>query len=373
MSELDQLRQRVEAAEERLGSVLGQGRDYGEQLTEMVNSFEKDYRDQLSRISGYESRLAAVDQENVQLRQMLQHLLAAIEGGSRSGLSETLRSLSHRLGDLIVSHPGAVATSPVPPSDEALASHNPAETVQGQMQSVASLEDGADMGAPSESGNEGDDLESTHKSLIDDALDDSWIQDATYTEPVEELAADDLTGGDLPSSGLVCEPAAEPDGKPETVIETPEPQIVSGPEVEQEFATVDDTVEPSPSVLSADEELKVLESLSIMIGTDFDSMSEDAEDGASESGQPEAVLSSDTSDSDEVAPTAPPAPSIMIPEPDEPKPTPTADAGQGSGIQNVLAGASPEDGEEVPTAVRDIMERVSRMAKDLAEKQSPTG
>ena len=370
MSELDQLRQRVEAAEERLGSVLGQGRDYGDQLTELVNSFEKDYRDQQSRMSGYESRLAAVDQENVQLRQMLQHLLAAIEGGSKSGLSETLRGLNQRLGDLVASHPGAVTSPQSLPPQKEVQPHNPAETVQGQMQSVAALEGAEDREPQSDSDQNREDHGSAPKSLIDDALDDSWIQDATYTEPEEELAAAGFSDQDdaLSGSHLVNEPNSEV----ESVAEAPEPQIVSGADAAQEFAPVEDAAEPSPSVLSADEELKVLESLSIMIGTDFDLASDEAEGDTEKAGQPELAQSPESSHGNGAPQGTPSIPSFMIPETNDSEPEPTTKADRGPSAQSVLAEQSAHDSEEVPTAVRDIMDRVSRMARDLAEKQGST-
>ncbi|MGF1625934.1 MAG: hypothetical protein ACFCVH_13710 [Alphaproteobacteria bacterium] len=101
MPGLDELRRRVEAAEEHFGLMSTQSRKYSERLTSLVSQMELAHAEQSREIAQLNGRLGQYEQENGQLKSMLMGLLQAIEHGSDRVIDHAVRDLEGRVGRLV--------------------------------------------------------------------------------------------------------------------------------------------------------------------------------------------------------------------------------------------------------------------------------
>lgn len=109
MAGLDDLRKRVEAAEQHFGLIATQSRKYSERLTALVSQMEQTHGEQQCEIAALNGRLGQFEQENRQLKSMLMGLLQAIESGGDRGIDHAVRDLEGRIGRMI----GSAEAAPI--------------------------------------------------------------------------------------------------------------------------------------------------------------------------------------------------------------------------------------------------------------------
>jgi hypothetical protein len=109
MAGLDDLRKRVEAAEQHFGLIATQSRKYSERLTSLVAQMEHSHAEQQREIAALNGRLGQYEQENGQLKSMLMGLLQAIENGSDRVIDVAVRDMEGRIDRLIGAQVPAVA------------------------------------------------------------------------------------------------------------------------------------------------------------------------------------------------------------------------------------------------------------------------
>jgi hypothetical protein len=201
MTDIEELRQRVEEAERSFGLIDEQHANYSGRLVTLIDAIRQ----------SLDERQLAVDrvsQENEQLRTMLLSLLHAIEAGSGKGFSDIMNGIEGELSAMIA---GSQGSSPVPEAspleeadlDVAMEDAEPdtsavdeALTGDDALAVEAAVADLVDDGEPFEEG-EGD---SPLDSLGLDALaDDEEIA-------AEEIADDDEVNDELDIEAMVSEP-----------------------------------------------------------------------------------------------------------------------------------------------------------------------
>src|SRR3546814_210354 len=108
MSYIEELRQRVEAAERRFGLIDEQERRYSERLITLMNALESAQEERQGEAASHQARIVELERENGELRGMLHALLLGVEAGSRDTLAGTLRDLDARLSGMV--SPAAMAS-----------------------------------------------------------------------------------------------------------------------------------------------------------------------------------------------------------------------------------------------------------------------
>jgi len=101
MSYIDNLRQRVEAAEQRFGAIDERNRKYSEWLIDLMAAVEGSHRHKLAEIDQQKAEVARLSRENDDLRAMLHALLLAVEEGNRDRLTETIHELDTKASALV--------------------------------------------------------------------------------------------------------------------------------------------------------------------------------------------------------------------------------------------------------------------------------
>lgn len=114
MAGLDDLRKRVEAAEQHFGLIATQSRKYSERLTALVSQMEQTHGEQQCEIAALNGRLGQFEQENRQLKSMLMGLLQAIESGGDRGIDHAVRDMEGRIGRMI----GSAEAAPIEETGE---------------------------------------------------------------------------------------------------------------------------------------------------------------------------------------------------------------------------------------------------------------
>ncbi len=121
MSSIEELRQRVEAAEQNFGLFDEQQRRYSERLIGLMDTIDEGLRVQQSREGEHQDQVNRIAHENEELKSMLHSLLLAIESGTRDTLSETMQMLEHRASGLVGQQDLPAPEEPggaLPPPDE---------------------------------------------------------------------------------------------------------------------------------------------------------------------------------------------------------------------------------------------------------------
>ena len=109
MSYIDDLRQRVETAEQSFGLIGEQHGKYSERLIGLMDAIEESQRAKQAEID----RLA---HENEQVRAMLHAILLAVEEGSRDRLSDAMRLLDARASRLVEPAAAVAVAAPAEPA-----------------------------------------------------------------------------------------------------------------------------------------------------------------------------------------------------------------------------------------------------------------
>ncbi|MEZ5670194.1 MAG: hypothetical protein R3F55_22740 [Alphaproteobacteria bacterium] len=191
MSGLDELRKRVEAAEEQFGLIAAQSRTYSERLTGLVSKMELVHTDQQREIAALNGRLGQYEQENGNLKSMLHSLLHAIEAGSQSVMGQTMRDLEGRVGRLMGDKP-APAAGDADDADVMLAEADEAEcdvaaaadNADAADVMLAADADDAELAADSMA----DDEPEAGEELVADGMDDAAAAMAEDEDPAAEIA-----------------------------------------------------------------------------------------------------------------------------------------------------------------------------------------
>jgi hypothetical protein len=100
VKELAELRQRVRAAEARLGKAAEEDRMRNERLSSLLGVVEEGFACSQHRIESLSEELARANQEMQQLQAMLQALLAAAEDDGAHGIGAARRELEARINRL---------------------------------------------------------------------------------------------------------------------------------------------------------------------------------------------------------------------------------------------------------------------------------
>ena len=153
MTDIDELRQRVEEAERSFGLIDEQHANYSGRLVTLIDAIRQ----------ALDERQLAVDrlsQENEQLRTMLLSLLHAIEAGSGKGFSDIMTGIEGELSAMISGSP-----APPPPEAEPASPHpEEAPSEDDALEEVASEAEAPD--SEDETADEADDM----AAMMDEAV-----------------------------------------------------------------------------------------------------------------------------------------------------------------------------------------------------------
>ena len=111
MSDLVDLQQRVEQAEQRFGTLGSQHAKFSARLIELVDQLERQTNERRKEIDVYVNEIARIRQERDQVKTMLHDLLHAIEAGSHVVLNDTLRELDRRASAILGETPAPSAST----------------------------------------------------------------------------------------------------------------------------------------------------------------------------------------------------------------------------------------------------------------------
>lgn len=117
MSGLNELRQRVEAAESHFGTITAQSETYSARLTGLMSRMEQAHSDRLGEVAALTAKVERAESENRELKGMLLGLLQAIETGDGSGVGHAVRDLERQIDTMV----GDGQTGPADDSDASAA------------------------------------------------------------------------------------------------------------------------------------------------------------------------------------------------------------------------------------------------------------
>ncbi|QEX21241.1 hypothetical protein FRZ61_11640 [Hypericibacter adhaerens] len=101
MSDIEQLRRRVEAAERHFGSIGEQQGKYSARLIHLMDQIEQRAADRESELGRYVGELQALRRDHEQVKAMLQALLGAIETGGGEAIMATLHEMDRKASALV--------------------------------------------------------------------------------------------------------------------------------------------------------------------------------------------------------------------------------------------------------------------------------
>jgi chromosome segregation ATPase len=107
MSDIEQLRRRVEAAERHFGTIGEQQGKYSERLIHLMDQIERRGTERESEINRYLDELQQLRRDHEQVKAMLQALLAAIEAGGGDALMSALREMDRKASALVGQGPAS--------------------------------------------------------------------------------------------------------------------------------------------------------------------------------------------------------------------------------------------------------------------------
>jgi hypothetical protein len=111
MSDLTELQQRVEQAEQRFGLLGTHQAKASARLIELMDRIERQAAERQQEVEGYLGEIAQARRERDQVKQMLQDLLHAIEANSHDVLNDTLHALDRRAAAILGETPAGGQTS----------------------------------------------------------------------------------------------------------------------------------------------------------------------------------------------------------------------------------------------------------------------
>jgi hypothetical protein len=247
MTEINDLRERVEAAEQRFGLMDEQQRHYSQRVIGLIETIEAQLaaardeiekqiddnqrlreelaaaRDEIEKRTAENQRLA---QENEELRSMLHSMLRAIE---EKTFTETLQNLESRVSALVA---GATATAAAPAEAPAPAAEMP-EDAMGEDDAVPATLDAmvepetdespADAAAliveaEAESETETEAAEVEAEAAADETADEAFDATDDGETPVDEMAVDEMAVDEMAVDALAGDEAAA-EGSEDTTAE----------------------------------------------------------------------------------------------------------------------------------------------------------
>jgi hypothetical protein len=119
MSDIEQLRRRVEAAERHFGTIGEQQGKYSARLIQLMDQIEQRAAERESELSLYLGELQRLRRDHDQVKSMLQTLLAAIEAGGGDALMAALHEMDRKASALVGEGPvGEAPFAAKEPSDD---------------------------------------------------------------------------------------------------------------------------------------------------------------------------------------------------------------------------------------------------------------
>lgn len=215
MSGIEELRQRVQDAEEHFGLAREEQAKYSERLIGLIDTVEGRLRDQQAEIDRLQAiavshdealakeqaQIGRFERENEHLREMLHSLLRAIESGGRSGVVEIMQTLDQKVSALIAGDAAPAAEAAPAPEMETVA---PEPVEEAAAEPVAEAAPEPEM-------------------------------EAELPEPVEDAAAEVMPEPEPETEALSPEPVEEAVVEP--VVEAiAEPETAAMPESAEEAA-----------------------------------------------------------------------------------------------------------------------------------------
>lgn len=189
MSEISDLKQRVEAVGEKFGRLAEQESGYGKRLTDLLDAVEEGFaqsqreseklksefestQDEIKKLTGeldaakeearqhsgeldgvkeerakLLSELDGARDESKQLRGMLQTLLEAVESGGNLDLGEAMRNLESRIDRIVTSTDGDLGAEPVAtPKEPAVDTPEPVEATPAEVKPAEAKTESAEVG-----------------------------------------------------------------------------------------------------------------------------------------------------------------------------------------------------------------------------------
>lgn len=203
MSDISELRLRVDAAEERFESVGDQQRQYGARLLSLMNAVEGGLSRKQAALEECTAELERVTAENEQLRGMLQSLLQAVESNGEDQLDDTMNSLDAMVTALTGGAAGAVEAQP----EETVASGSEAVLVEDDEEVDTNL---------AETGEAEIGEEAPAEALVAAEAQENPVEDAA---PLEEADTAEVE----PETATEVEAAEDQAEELEVAAEAPEP------------------------------------------------------------------------------------------------------------------------------------------------------
>ncbi len=119
MSDIEQLRRRVEAAERHFGTIGEQQGKYSARLIQLMDQIEQRGAERETELSSCLGELQQLRRDHDQVKAMLQTLLAAIETGRGDALMGALHEMDRKASALVGEGPaGETPFAAKPPADE---------------------------------------------------------------------------------------------------------------------------------------------------------------------------------------------------------------------------------------------------------------
>lgn len=212
MSEINDLRERVEAAEQRFGLIDEQQRHYSARVIGLIETIEAQLAAARGEIEKQIAENLRLAQDNEELRRMLHSVLRSIE---EKTFTSTLQDLESRVSALVASTGAAMGTAPataqpvtmpiagdseeIAPADAVIEAEGPAADEDAMIfeaagnEPEAEIAEEADVGEPAtteEEAFDGAGFDDVAEEEIAAELDDAPADEA---EPAEEAAADPET------------------------------------------------------------------------------------------------------------------------------------------------------------------------------------
>jgi len=209
MSDLEQLRRRVEAAERHFGSIGEQQGKYSARLVQLMDQIERRAAERESELSRYLGELQHLRRDHDQVKSMLKTLLAAIEAGGGDALMTALHEMDRKASALVGEAP--VGEMPhagrEPQQDEADLAATGTEDFQNGFEDVAEETLAAEEAEPA-----GEvEIEAAGEAEIDAASErfEDVTPETLAAEEAQEQAA--IAGDEIfPEAQPGSEPGAQP-------------------------------------------------------------------------------------------------------------------------------------------------------------------
>jgi len=233
MSGIEELRQRVQDAEEHFGLAREEQAKYSERLIGLIDTVEDRLREQQAEIDRQQASVAGHDEalakeqaqihrlecDNEHLREMLHSLLQAIEAGGRNGAIEVMQTLEQKVGALIAGGATPIEAAAVPEPPEL-----PEPAVEAAPESEPTPEPEMEIAA-----------EPLAESVAEpEVLPEAEPAAETMAEPEMEAAPEPVTEPEAEAVAEVA-PETEMEEDPEPVAEpeiAPVAEAASEPEME---------------------------------------------------------------------------------------------------------------------------------------------